>query len=154
MGKYVERLVCGGITLGLFCGVAYAATHGNLAQNLARYQSDTTIFVLYIILGLCLTVSHFSDNAKTNIWLHVSLSSAYFYTAFCLFSDGYVGGWSHSKDILTDKLLMGLLFCVSLFLTLIIPLAAMVLGLINAYSVKLVKLAVRKFTLSSPRDTL
>jgi hypothetical protein len=82
------------------------ANQGNLVSDLSKYQSDLTLFIIYLGLGYLLTNRILSTRAIFDIKCIV-LTLLYFLSALGMFSDGYAAGWSHTSGALLEKLITG-----------------------------------------------
>ncbi|WP_440874953.1 hypothetical protein [Thalassotalea sp. PLHSN55] len=135
MSKYSGWAICHIITIVIFLSAASAGSQQGLASDLAQFHSDKILLCIYLIWGYSLTQRILTSPNYLNI-VSVLLSSLYFYTAFCMFSDGHVAGWSHSQDMITEKVLMGLFISLISLFTIYIPVIAVVAGVVQNFLLK------------------
>ena len=130
-------MICYLVTVLTFLLVVNLASQGELTSDLAEYQSDKLIFVIYLLAGVGLTQRCIKFSTKFDA-VSISLSFLYYYSAFSIFSDGHVAGWSHSPDSLTDKLFMGFLIGAIYVVSIIVPLAALIIAIIQNRLLKMI----------------
>ncbi|MFT6586780.1 MAG: hypothetical protein ACJAUY_002805 [Cognaticolwellia sp.] len=137
MRKYSSWMICHLITFIAFVTVIDIATQSELLSDLTQYNSDRVLFVIYILVGIFLTQRVLKSVSSFDL-LNNSLSSLYFYSAYCMFSDGHVAGWSHSADLLTEKLLMGILISLIMLITIYVPVVSLIVATVHNKVIKAV----------------
>lgn len=131
MEQNIFKSLCCVLTISIAMSLAYIASQGELLADLLGYNSDKVFFVLLIATGVALTLFVWEDVHSPGKWKSVVGSFFYYYITFCTFSDGHVAGWSHSKDVLSEKFLVSIMISLIYLISIIVPLLALLIGFIN-----------------------
>ncbi|WP_156896989.1 hypothetical protein [Ferrimonas kyonanensis] len=138
MNQKSKFILCSAITIVSMTLVISFATKGNLANDLVKYRTDLILFIIYLVIGPLLTKKVLSTKLKLD-GISIAFSYLYFYSAFCVFSDGYIAGWSHSSDEVLEKLFRGGLISILLIVTIYVPLVALAVSTIHNIIIKTVR---------------
>ena len=118
------------VILAVMLITSFLASHGDLIGNLYAYYVDTVSIIIFILIGYVLSNATLKEYLQLKDNSCTSLLFIYYYSAFIVFSDGYLAGWSHTETVV-DKLVYLVFAGFAMLLSIFIPLIFLAISIIQ-----------------------
>jgi len=118
------------VILTVMLTISFLASHGNVIVNVFTYYVDAVSIIMFIFVGYVLSNTTLEKYLQLKDDSSLSLLFIYYYSAFIIFSDGYLGGWSHTETI-ADKLTYLVVIGFAMLISIFIPLIFMAISFIQ-----------------------
>lgn len=129
-------VICHLITSLGMVWVISVASKNEFINDLSTHNSDILYLIAFLYAGYLLTQKILQTSTRLDI-VCISLSSLYFFSVFCMFSDGHFAGWAHSSGVL-EKLFIFLFCSLAMLQHITVPLVALLFAAVHYVLLKVI----------------